>query len=1688
MVNPYRIFRIITQLPNGEVSPFPSLGATFTEIVLPLIPPYNPQMISLSPTEPIDAILLDLDPELPHPLQIFSDVQASLGQDHPPIVVLGGADLQAAIQLLKHGAADYLVKPQVTPEELQDALQTAIAKSQTHRQHQHTQQLFQASVDTMLDCFGIFSSIRDATGQIIDFRIDYLNPAACANNQMPKESQIGRGLCEVFPAHRESGLFAEYRQLVETGIPLSKDSLVYADNFGEQRLVRAFDIQASKLNDGFIASWRDITERKRLEIELSQLTTSLQKQQNRLQQLINNAPIGIGIGSATGEVRVINDAMLALHGYTRADFEQRGLNWRDFTPPEAIAETEQAMEMLREQGFLSPTEKELLRPDGSRVPIWISVMQWMDGTEEHVAFAVDLTPQKQAEAAIQQLNQDLLDRVSELQTLLELIPVGIAIASDRSCTHMQSNAYLRQILGVSADQNISKSVPLEEQPGYQIWQQDQEVPTDDLPMQTAGRLGVEVRDAEFEVRLADGTVRQILSYATPLPGKSQTRGVIGAFLDITERNQTTTALKASQQRYQELAEAMPQMVWTADATGAVNYCNQRWYEYTGYSEAQSMGLAGADVIHTLDRDRTLAQWQDAVTHSKPFEIEYRLRRQDGVCRWFINRGIPTFDQAGQVTGWIGTITDIHEQKQLAERLQLVLRAVDGLIYDWNLETNEVYRSEKLMDLIGLHPDQAPPQADWWANRIHPEDLQRLQPRIQNLLASASELYESEYRVWHEQGYWVDVWERSCLIRDSQGQTIRIVGSTLDISHRKQAERDLREAHIQLEAALAAGSIYTWRWNLLENQVVTNRNFAELLGLESAGTTANFPIEQFLHAVHPEDRDRVIAAFDEAITTGADLVTEYRILIPHRPETACRWVIARGSVEFDDHGQAIAFPGALADITDRKQAELERQRSEAILQAFIAASPITLALFDRELRFLYANEALAQMNERPLSEHLGHTLWEVVPQMAPQFAPMLLEIMETQQPVLNLEFNGEVQPGVFRSTIANHYPVCLPNGEVIGAGVAVMDITSLTQAQQELKDSEERFRTLADNISQFAWMADNQGWIFWYNQRWFDFTGTTLEQMQGWGWQQVHHPDHVERVVHKFRHCIQTGTTWEDTFPLRGDNGQYRWFLSRAIPLRDAQGQVTRWFGTNTDITELRQTELALRQTTERLNVALKSAPLTLFNQDLDRRYTWIYNPTHNFTVEDVIGKRDEDLTSPESSGRLIELKQQVLETGIGVREEVKISWEDCIRYYDLTVDPIRNPQNQIVGITCAAVDISDRKQLEAERERLFEQEQTAREAAERANRIKDEFLAVLSHELRSPLNPILGWTKLLQTRTFDVKQTREALATIERNAKLQAQLIDDLLDVARILRGKLSLNLESVNLAFVIEAAIETVRTTAAAKSITLHTELPNLGQVAGDAARLQQIIWNLLSNAIKFTPPGGMVRINSKQLGEQAEIMVQDTGKGINPEFLPYIFESFRQEDASTTRKYGGLGLGLAIVRQLIEAHGGTITAHSPGEGLGATFTLRLPLLKAEPTPQPLIPSLCQEPDLQGVRVLMVDDEPDARELMTVLLRQCGAQVTAVAAASQVLQMLKTTHFDVLISDIGMPEMDGYALIQQVRILPAEQGGQIPAIALTAYAGELNQQKAIAAGFQAHCAKPLEPELFLQQVVSLLATQACPC
>ena len=532
-------------------------------------------------------------------------------------------------------------------------------------------------------------------------------------------------------------------------------------------------------------------------------------------------------------------------------------------------------------------------------------------------------------------------------------------------------------------------------------------------------------------------------------------------------------------------------------------------------------------------------------------------------------------------------------------------------------------------------------------------------------------------------------------------------------------------------------------------------------------------------------------------------------------------------------------------------------------------------------------------------------------------------------------------------------------------------------------------------------------------------------------------------------------------------------------------------------TARRRTEenrLALRRTEKNLRLMVDSVQdYAIFAIDLDGHITnWNSGVERvlGYEEDEIVGRHfrilfsEEDIAAGQPEAELERARREG--RGGGERWHVK---RDGARFWATgAVHPSYDDCGKLVGYVKVMRDNTERKRLEqALAERAAEMAHVNHRLAE-ANQVKDEFLATLSHELRTPLTSILGWSSLLRSGKLDAEAAGQGLETIRRNAIAQTRLVDDLLDVSRIITGKLSIEPRKVTLAGVIEAATDAVRLTAEAKNIHIESSIDDsVGAVSGDANRLQQVVWNLLSNAIKFTPPGGRVRVRLAADAGSARISVTDTGSGIAPEFLSHVFDRFRQADSSTTRTHGGLGLGLAIVRHLVELHGGVVQVESAGLGHGATFIVRLPVATSRDNAQADAEQIVTDGAADGgqfpladLSVLVVDDEPDTRKLLAFVLTKRGAQVSTAGSAAEGLEALRREHPDVLVSDIGMPEEDGYSFITEVRKLPREQGGGTPAVALTAYARVEDRLRAVSAGYQIHIPKPIEPTELVSTVANL--------
>jgi PAS domain S-box-containing protein len=850
----------------------------------------------------------------------------------------------------------------------------------------------------------------------------------------------------------------------------------------------------------------------------------------------------------------------------------------------------------------------------------------------------------------------------------------------------------------------------------------------------------------------------------------------------------------------------------------------------------------------------------------------------------------------------------------------------------------------------------------------------------------------------------------------------------------------------------------------------------------------------------------------------------------------------------ENGLILRAWGTQRDVTERKRIEEELKATEYRFLMFMENLPGLAWIKDIEGRYVYVNEAATRAFRMAREELLGKMDDEIFPaETATRFRENDKLALSGGAGVLTVE-TLEQDDGLHHS-IVSKFPIPGHDGEALMVGGIAIDMTERMRAEDALRESEEKYRGLLENANDIIYSHDLQGNYLTINRACEVITGYTREEiLGGLNIAQVVVPEHLElaKRMTELKLRDPSPTIYEIDI-LTKDGRRLTIEVSTRVSQREGQGAIIE--GIARDVTDrkrgelereelLRREQRARRDAEEALAVArsiedslgvLVEASGVLLGSlnledvqpailDLSRRLISadayaIWRGDHQAKVwrivssaglsEEYRGQRiegweprnfvfDEPVIAEDIEQiELLETRREQYESE-GIRSLLAVPMRihgdasGTLTYY------YRQPHrfsDRELRVATALANLASAAIASAE---LYDEQRRLRAEAERANRLKDEFLATVSHELRTPLTAILGWATMLRSDSSDEHALQRAIETIERNAKNQKQIIEDLLDVSRIITGKLRLEIRPVELASLIEAAVESLRPAADAKGVLFQKLLDTgLNPVSGDPARLQQIVWNLLSNAIKFTPRGGRVQIRLERIASHVEIAVSDTGQGISAEFLPFVFDRFRQADSTTTRKHGGLGLGLAIVRHLVELHGGTAQAESAGEGQGSTFTVVLPLMsvdqkiETEERVHPvagdsLLAFDCHE-KLNGLKILAVDDEADTCELLKAALEQCGAEVATARSAQEALEQLEGFLPDVLISDIGMPHEDGYELIRRVRQIPAESGGAVPAVALTAYARAEDRLRVLREGYQMHLPKPVELAELVAVVASLV-------
>ena len=902
----------------------------------------------------------------------------------------------------------------------------------------------------------------------------------------------------------------------------------------------------------------------------------------------------------------------------------------------------------------------------------------------------------------------------------------------------------------------------------------------------------------------------------------------------------------------------------------------------------------------------------------------------------------------------------------------------------------------------------------------------------------------------------------------------------DITDQKTVEEALRESESRYRSVIDALPAAVYTTDAAGNITMFNQAAVELSGRVPEVGSNSWCVTWKLY--HPDGTPMPHAECPMARALEKGEASRGQEAIGERPDGSRVSFVPYPTPLRNNSGKLVGAINMLVDITDRKRAEAQLRDREQRLSAFFSTAALGVAVLTPDARFEQVNDTFCRIvgySRDELSKMECASLTH--PNDIPLMNEKLEALMSDRIPRFEIEKRYIRKDGT-QIWVQNSVSVTRDGaGRALNLVALCQDITARKQTETALKQSEAELTEFFENASEAIHWVGSDGTILRANKAELRMLGYAAEEYVGHNIFSFHvDKDHIRDVLDRL-HAGESLRAYRAQ--LIAKDGSIRdVIINSSVYFENGEFVHTRCF--TRDVTDDMRTEKALRH----LAAIVETTDDAVISKDLNGIIT-SWNPAaerlYGYTAEEAVGKSVTIMIPPERPDEEPAILAR-LRRGerIDHYETIRVAKDGRRLDVSLTVSPIQDATGKIIGASKIARDITQQKKAQNEIARLLGAERAARQEAEVASRTKDEFLATLSHELRTPLTAMLGWLTILRGHKLDEKTTEHAVETIERNAKAQAQLIEDLVDISRIVGGKLSLEVGPIELYPVIDAAIEVVKPAADAKQISIKLNYDaTVGPVAGDTGRLQQIIWNLLSNAVKFTPRGGSVFVDYRRHGGFAEVTVRDTGIGISEDFLPHVFERFRQAESAATRSHRGMGLGLAIVRHLVELHGGTVSVNSPGQNQGSTFSVHLPLA-ALPKALPAS-TQAQESNgdfanaLSGVRILLVEDEADARELIAILLQGSGATVEAVDTASSALQRLLIFIPDVLVSDIGLPRESGYDLIRQIRSLSSDVN-KIPAIALTAFATENDRKMSLSAGFQAHLAKPVEPSDLLQTIKTL--------
>ncbi|HLL74176.1 MAG TPA: PAS domain S-box protein [Pyrinomonadaceae bacterium] len=1498
---------------------------------------------------------------------------------------------------------------------------------------------------------------------------------------------------------------------------------------------------------------REVAARRR---EMQSALEALGRSNRTLQAIIEASPLAIVTLDEAAVVRSWNPAAERTFGWTEEEIVGRPLP----TVPEELQEEVARNHAAAVAGSsFTNFETRRRRKDGTVIDVSISTAPLLDAEgrpQGVVALVADITERKRAEEELRRREKELTDFTENATVGLHWVgPDGKILWANRSEL---------ELLGYTREEYVGRHIS--------EFHADPEAIKDILARLARGE---ELYGYEARLRAKDGSVRHVLINSNVYWEGDRFVHTRCFTRDITERKQAEDAI-----RFQaHLLDTVEEAVIATDLGGHVTYWNRFAERMYGWRAGE---VIGRNVVEVTPAETTREQADEIMSRlreGQSWSGEFFVRRRDGTSFPVSVTDTPIYDSDGRQVGIVGVSRDITRRKRAEDerarlaaqiegerrRLKELVGNVPGVVWEaWGEPDAQSQRinfvSDYVETLLGYTVEEWLQTPNFWLTIVHPEDRERAAAEARRKFDSRKG-GASQFRWVRKDGRAIHVEAQSLIICDDGGNPVGMRGVTMDITERKRAEAALRESEERFRTLADSVPVLIWLNGLVGCEFV-NRQYLDFLGRTMEEVLAM----DWAMALHPEDAEAYVAAYRDAFERRAPFSARFRF---RRADGEYRWLRSDGLPRFTPDGTFLGYVGSSFDVTDMKLAEEAARASERRFRELVDQSPFSTQLFSPDGRTVRVNPAWERLWGVALSDldAIGYNILE--------------DRQLEEQGILQLirrAFAGEATPlppvpydpptgefaGFPRWVQAFIYPVKDERGEVREVVLMHEDVSVRMRAEEALRESQARLEGIVESAMDAIITVDEEQQVVLFNHaaermfglRALEAVGRPLEEFMPRRFRGEH-----REHVHAFG---RTGVTTRAmagaraVAGLRADGTEFP--LEASISQIETNGRKL-YTVIMRDITERQRAEEERRflaDATTALASSLDYAAtlavvarlaanfladyclvdlveddgrvrrLTAEHRDPARADAWRemqkrhpVAPDSDHTVARVLREGRPELFSEVDGAALARITPHAPHAEelrrLGLRSAMTVPLVARGRTLGaLTFISAESGRPYGDRELRLAEELARRAGLAVDNARLYQR-------AQEANRAKDEFLATLSHELRTPLTPIIGWVHLMRGGAIRQEELTHGLSVIDKNSQSLSRLINDLLDMSAILNDKMRIDRAPVPLESVIRQAADTVRPQAEGRGVVIELDSSCADpppEVSGDRTRLAQVFWNLLTNAVKFSPEGGRVRVRCERDGRVARVHVEDEGVGIPAEFLPHVFDRFQQADMSTTKQYGGLGIGLALVRSFVEAHGGTVTAASEGEGRGSRFTVSLPLtelrnadfgVRIEEQPRPATaPSVgpvqaetrhsegAQTPHSEPVssspqsairipqskgRVLVVEDAPDTLEMLRVFLTARGYEVAACATAAEALRVAGRGHFDIIVSDIGLPDTDGYELLARIRReLP--HMASAPALAVTGYAAERDAELARAAGFAAHLAKPFEPAELADSIERLLAAE----